>query len=48
MHIPFMQTVLRIEPITFWEWTEVLVLAVPLLIVMEVFKQVTRRRHPET
>jgi magnesium-transporting ATPase (P-type) len=47
MHIPFMQTVLRIEPITFWEWTEVLILAVPLLIVMEVFKQVTRRRHPE-
>ena len=47
MHIPFMQTVLRIEPITFWEWREVLVLTVPLLIVMEVFKQVTRRRHPE-
>ena len=47
MHIPFMQTVLRIEPITFWEWAQVLILAVPLLIVMEVFKQVTRRRHPE-
>ena len=47
MHIPFMQTVLRIEPITFWEWTGVLILAVPLLIVMEVFKKVTRRRHPE-
>ena len=36
MHIPFMQTVLRIEPITVWEWAEVLILAVPLLIVMAV------------
>jgi magnesium-transporting ATPase (P-type) len=38
MHMPFMQTVLRIEPITFLEWAEVLILAVPLLIVMEIFK----------
>jgi magnesium-transporting ATPase (P-type) len=47
MHIPFMQTVLRIEPITFWEWTEVLALAIPLLIVMEIFKQIRQGRHPE-
>ena len=38
MHIPFMQMVLHIEPITFGEWTQVLILAVPLLIVMEIFK----------
>jgi magnesium-transporting ATPase (P-type) len=47
MHIPFMQRLLRMEPITFREWTEVLILAVPLLIVMEVSKQVRRRRYPE-
>jgi magnesium-transporting ATPase (P-type) len=48
MHIPFMQTVLRIEPITVWEWAEVLILAVPLLIVMEIFKLIRARHHPGT
>jgi magnesium-transporting ATPase (P-type) len=47
MHMPFMQKVLRIEPITVWEWAEVLILAVPLLIVMEIFKHIQARRHPE-
>ncbi len=47
MHIPFMQTLLRIEPITFLEWVEILILAVPLLIVMEIFKQIQARSHPE-
>ena len=47
MHVPFMRTVLHIEPITFREWTQVLVLAVPLLIVMEIFKQIRPRLHPE-
>lgn len=47
MHMPFMQKVLRIEPITVWEWAEVLVLGVPLLIVMEIFKHIQARRHPE-
>jgi magnesium-transporting ATPase (P-type) len=46
MHIPFMQTVLRIEPITVWEWTGVLILAVPLLIVMEIFKLIRTRHYP--
>jgi magnesium-transporting ATPase (P-type) len=44
MHIPFMQTVLRIEPITLGEWAEVLVLAVPMLIVMEIFKKIMALR----
>ena len=43
MHIPFMQNVLRVEPITFLEWVEVLVLAIPLLLVMEIFKKVRKR-----
>jgi magnesium-transporting ATPase (P-type) len=40
MHIPFMQNVLRVEPITFIEWAEVLVPAIPLLLVMEIFKKI--------
>ncbi|MFO7368776.1 MAG: HAD-IC family P-type ATPase [Bacteroidales bacterium] len=38
MQIPFMQSILRIEPITFNEWIYVLVLAVPMIIAMELFK----------
>ncbi len=46
MHLPFMQNVLRVEPITFFEWAEVLILAIPLLIVMEIFKK-TREKIKE-
>jgi magnesium-transporting ATPase (P-type) len=42
MHIPFMQNVLRVEPITFIEWVETLALALPLLIAMEIFKKMRR------
>jgi len=38
MQIPFMQRVLKIEPITPTEWLYVLGLALPILISMEVFK----------
>lgn len=38
MHLPFMQNILRIEPITFSEWISVLLLAIPVLLVMEIFK----------
>jgi magnesium-transporting ATPase (P-type) len=44
MHIPFMQNVLRVEPITLIEWAEVLVLALPLLLVMEAFKFIKNRQ----
>ena len=47
MHIPFMRTILSIEPITLLEWAEILILAVPLLVVMEIFKQIRARRHPK-
>ncbi len=40
MHIPFMQEVLRVEPITPKEWFELLILALPLLLVMEIFKRI--------
>ena len=47
MHLPFMRKILSIEPITFLEWAKVLILAIPLLIVMEIFKKIRARRHPE-
>jgi len=44
MHIPVMQNILKIEPITIKEWFSILVLAVPLILVMEIFKIILRRR----
>jgi magnesium-transporting ATPase (P-type) len=44
MYIPFMQNILRIEPITFSEWILVLLLAIPMLIAMEVFKFFNARK----
>jgi magnesium-transporting ATPase (P-type) len=38
MHIPFMQNILRIEPITLNEWLYLIALAVPVILAMEVFK----------
>lgn len=38
MQIPFMQDILRIEPITVTEWLYVLALAIPMIISMEIFK----------
>jgi magnesium-transporting ATPase (P-type) len=38
MHLPFMQQILRVEPITLNEWLVVLVFGIPMIIVMEVFK----------
>jgi magnesium-transporting ATPase (P-type) len=39
MHLPFMQNILRIEPVTFSEWLYILVLAVPVVVTMELFKR---------
>lgn len=39
MHLPFMQQILRVEPITLIEWLQVFVLALPILLVMEIFKK---------
>lgn len=43
MQIPFMQNILRMEPVTFDEWIQILVLAVPMIIVMEVFKLINKK-----
>lgn len=38
MQLPFMQNILRIEPITISEWFYILLLAIPIILVMELFK----------
>lgn len=43
MQIPFMQNILRVEPVTLNEWIQILVLAVPMILVMEVFKLINKR-----
>ncbi|MEE4198358.1 MAG: HAD-IC family P-type ATPase [Bacteroidales bacterium] len=43
MQIPFMQNILRTEPITMAEWAQILVFAVPMILVMEIFKWINRR-----
>ena len=42
MQIPFMQNILRVEPVTFNEWFYILALAIPMILVMEVFKFVSK------
>jgi len=43
MHIPFMQNILRIEPIAWSEWFSILFLAIPMIVVMEIFKFFNRK-----
>jgi magnesium-transporting ATPase (P-type) len=43
MHIPFMQQILRIEPVSWMEWLTILTLAIPMILVMEIFKYFSRR-----
>jgi hypothetical protein len=44
MQIPFMQNILRIEPVTMEEWALILILAIPMILVMEVFKLVNKAK----
>ncbi len=43
MHLPFMQEILRLAPITLSEWLKVFVLALPVLLVMEIYKKINGR-----
>lgn len=45
MQIPFMQEVLRIEPIPVMHWVYVLALAAPIIVVVELFKLVQRKKQ---
>ncbi|MFO7723382.1 MAG: HAD-IC family P-type ATPase [Bacteroidales bacterium] len=43
MHLPFMQTVLRAEPMAFQDILTVFALAVPVILMMEIFKLIRRK-----
>ena len=43
MQVPFLQNLLRVEPISLHQWATLLLLALPILLVMEVFKGVRSR-----
>ncbi|MFN4285887.1 MAG: cation-translocating P-type ATPase [Lacibacter sp.] len=43
MHIPFMQEVLRIQPISWDQWARIIPLALPVLLAMELFKMYLRK-----
>ncbi len=43
MHIPFMQRILRSEPVTLFEWFEILILAIPLIAVLELYKFINNK-----
>lgn len=45
MQLPFMQNILRLEPVTPNEWVQILVLAVPMIISMEIFKLINKKQN---
>ncbi|MBN1639269.1 MAG: HAD-IC family P-type ATPase [Ignavibacteriales bacterium] len=45
MQLPFMQNILRMEPVNFTNWLYILALAVPIIIVMELFKLIQNYRN---
>ncbi|MCX7743140.1 MAG: HAD-IC family P-type ATPase [Flavobacteriales bacterium] len=47
MHIPFMQHLLKIEPITIHEWVGILFLAIPILLGMEIFKWIYKKNQKQ-
>ncbi|PSL06345.1 cation-translocating P-type ATPase [Cecembia rubra] len=47
MHIPFMQELLRIHPITLSEWGIILTLALPIIFAMEIFKILYNKLKPQ-
>jgi magnesium-transporting ATPase (P-type) len=44
MQLPFMQEILRVQPVALYEWAQILILAIPMILVMEIFKFVNRRK----
>lgn len=47
MHIPFMQELLRIHPISLGEWGTILTLALPIIMAMEIFKLFYNKLKPQ-
>jgi magnesium-transporting ATPase (P-type) len=51
MHMPFMQSLLNIEPVSLSEWLKLLATASVILVVMELYKKIYTNRlkqHPAT
>ena len=48
MYIPFMQELLRLEPVSIKEWGIVAVLSLVLLFAIEIFKFIKGKRKAET
>jgi len=48
MHIPFMKNVLKIEPISLMEWLQILSITLPVVLVMELYKWMIRRKQLQT
>lgn len=44
MHVPFMQKLLKVEPITVTQWCYVLIMSLPIVIVLELFKKFTLQK----
>ncbi len=44
LHLPFMQEILRVEPITMSHWLRLLLLAIPIILAMEIFKYFSGRK----
>lgn len=44
MHLPFMQNILRTEAVPLKTWAAILLLALPIILVMEIYKVILRRR----
>ncbi len=47
MHVPFMQRVLEVAPVSAWEWAVPFVLASTIIVAMELFKWNRRRGASE-
>lgn len=45
MHLPFMQNILRLETVSFNTWLIILLLALPIVLIMEIYKVVLRRKN---
>lgn len=45
VQLPFMQNILRLEPVTLDEWIQILVLAIQMIAVTEVFKFIHKNQN---
>ena len=44
MNMPFMQNILHVKPVTFNEYLYVFILAIPMILIMEIVKFISKKR----